>query len=96
MTSFRPLRLDLDEVCGYFRRTMDAHSQQQDKLDDRLQPVEPEDFGSAVRSSRDEIQKYENIGKNLLSITARMGRADHQKLGIVRSWLVLPIFCPLY
>ena len=70
----RPLhRLDMDEVCGYFHRTMDAHSQQQDKLDDRLQPVHPEDFGSAVRSSEEQLHKYENIGEYLLRSAVRAG-----------------------
>lgn len=60
-------RLDLDEVCGYFHRTMAAHSEQEDKLDDRLQPVNPADFGSAARSSQEQLDKYESIGMEAVS-----------------------------
>ncbi|XP_037093480.1 UDP-N-acetylhexosamine pyrophosphorylase-like [Pollicipes pollicipes] len=60
-------RLDLDEVCGFFKRTTEAQSADQAKLDDRLQPVHSDDFGSVVRSSPEQLRLYENLGLEAVS-----------------------------
>lgn len=53
----------MEEVCGYFRRTMSAQAQDQAKLDDRLHPVPDEVFGSAEHTPADQLRHYEKLGE---------------------------------
>ena len=46
----------------FYRRTLGTAGDQE-KLDDRLQPVPPEVFGSVVRSSETQLQHYRRTGE---------------------------------
>jgi len=54
--------LDLEEVCGYFKRAMSGQSEEQGKLDDRLQPIPADAFGSVARSTTEQLRRYRDIG----------------------------------
>ncbi|XP_059469141.1 UDP-N-acetylhexosamine pyrophosphorylase [Neocloeon triangulifer] len=56
------LNLKLEEVTQFFKRTMSFSSTDQKKLDDRLQPVADDVYGSALRTNEDKLELYENIG----------------------------------
>jgi hypothetical protein len=53
----------LEEVTGFFKRTISSASVDQEKLDDRLQPVPSEIYGSVVRTNEKLLKYYEEIGK---------------------------------
>ncbi|KAF4525141.1 hypothetical protein B566_EDAN005083 [Ephemera danica] len=52
----------LEEVTSYFRRTIDSVNEDDEKLDDRLQPVPNEVYGSIVRTSPEKLKQYESVG----------------------------------
>jgi len=62
--------LNLEEVTGFFKRTVSSHASvdQQQKLDDRLQPVPSEVYGSVLRTNEKLLKHYEDIGNKIYKI----------------------------
>ncbi|KAE8751566.1 hypothetical protein FOCC_FOCC001813 [Frankliniella occidentalis] len=59
--------VDVEEVCAYFARTVRTLEEQQQKLDDRMQPIPPELSGSLQRSSPQELETYRAEGLGLIA-----------------------------
>ncbi|XP_037076480.1 UDP-N-acetylhexosamine pyrophosphorylase-like isoform X2 [Pollicipes pollicipes] len=58
--------IDLPEVNAFYRSTLEE-AEDQEKLDDRLKPVPADVFGSVVRSSPEELQRYNDVGLEAVS-----------------------------
>ncbi|XP_066967501.1 UDP-N-acetylhexosamine pyrophosphorylase isoform X7 [Macrobrachium rosenbergii] len=54
--------LDLDETCGFFKRTVASLNEEQTKLDERMQPIPAEMHGSVTRTPLEKINDYEEAG----------------------------------
>ncbi|XP_065343095.1 UDP-N-acetylhexosamine pyrophosphorylase-like protein 1 [Cloeon dipterum] len=60
--------LNLEEVTRFFKRTISSIPNEEEKLDDRLQPVPEEFFGSAIRTNEKLLQRYEHIGLEKIAL----------------------------
>ena len=58
-------RINFAEVTDFFRYTMDKADKDEEKLDERLQPIPPELHGAVTRTSSDLLRHYDNLGNNL-------------------------------
>jgi hypothetical protein len=56
--------LKLEEVTRFFKRTMSVNTDEQQKLDDRMEPVPNEVYGSVLRTNEKLLKHYEDLGKN--------------------------------
>lgn len=54
--------LDLEEVCGFYKRTVSSLNEEQTKLDERMQPIPAEMHGSVTRTPLEKITNYEEAG----------------------------------
>jgi len=59
--------LDLQEVCGFFKRTVSNVSSDQQKLDERMQPIPSDLYGSVTRTQLEKIGDYEESGLHEVS-----------------------------
>lgn len=58
------LRLNLEEVCRYFKRTVASVNEEQDrKLDEQMEPIPSAMHGAITRTKLSDLQRYEEIGK---------------------------------
>lgn len=55
--------LDLEEVCGFYKKTVASLNDEQTKLDERMQPIPAEMHGSVTRSPLEKISQYEDTGE---------------------------------
>ncbi|MCL4130005.1 UNVERIFIED_CONTAM: hypothetical protein GTU68_032225 [Idotea baltica] len=61
-------RLNLEEVCRYFKRTVSGVNEEQDrKLDEQMEPIPASMHGAVTRTKLQELQQYEDIGLNEVS-----------------------------
>ncbi|XP_071439437.1 UDP-N-acetylhexosamine pyrophosphorylase [Hetaerina americana] len=54
--------INMRDVTTFFKRTTDSLNEDQEKLDDRLQPVPSEIYGSAAQTSKEKLKIYQNEG----------------------------------
>jgi hypothetical protein len=52
----------MSEVIDFFRHTIEASSDEEEKLDEHLQPIPPELHGSVTRTSPELLRHYEHLG----------------------------------
>lgn len=55
-------RMDMGEICGYFKRTISSVNEETEKLDERMQPIPTEMYGSVTRTSLEKIKDFEDAG----------------------------------
>jgi hypothetical protein len=56
-------RINFAEAIEFFRHTMEAADKDEEKLDERLQPIPPELHGAITRTSPELLRHYENLGE---------------------------------
>ncbi|KAB7504496.1 UDP-N-acetylhexosamine pyrophosphorylase [Armadillidium nasatum] len=55
--------INFEEVCHYFKRTVDGVNEDQDKkLDEQMEPIPSSMHGAVTRTKLSELQRYEDIG----------------------------------
>ncbi|XP_045125416.1 UDP-N-acetylhexosamine pyrophosphorylase-like isoform X2 [Portunus trituberculatus] len=54
--------LNLEEVCGFYKRTVSSLNEEQTKLDERMQPIPANMHGSVTRTPLEKITNYEEAG----------------------------------
>lgn len=54
------------EVTDVFRYTMEKADKDEEKLDERLQPIPTELHGAVTRTSQDLLRRYDDLGNDLL------------------------------
>jgi len=59
--------VNIPEVIGMFKKTVENMSVDQQKLDDRMKPIPAELYGAVSRSSNELLMKYEQIGLEQIS-----------------------------
>lgn len=59
--------INIEEVCGYFKRATESMTESQEKLDDRLKPIPSHLYGAFSRTSRELLLSYENAGLREIS-----------------------------
>ncbi|KAK2724924.1 hypothetical protein QYM36_001397 [Artemia franciscana] len=59
--------LNLDEVTGYFKDAFLTTTKIAEKVDDRLEAIPQDLYGSVVRSTKEELTAYEKIGLEAVS-----------------------------
>lgn len=55
--------INFEEVTDMFQKTISETNEDNEKLDDRLQPIPSEIHGSITRTSPEKLKLYENEGK---------------------------------
>lgn len=56
-------RLNLEEVCRYFKRTISGTNEEQDrKLDEQMEPIPSSMHGAITRTKLSELERYEELG----------------------------------
>lgn len=55
--------IDFDEVTSYFERAMQNIDTTNQKLDDIMQPLSTEQYGSVSRTDTDTLKSYNNEGR---------------------------------
>jgi len=59
--------INFAEVTDFFRYTMDKADKDEEKLDERLQPIPPELHGAVTRTSSDLLRHYDNLALDEIS-----------------------------
>ncbi|CAG5120357.1 unnamed protein product, partial [Candidula unifasciata] len=54
--------IDLQEAVRYFKEAEKTLNEESEKIDDHLEPLEPDACGSVTQSSQEVLDKYRNIG----------------------------------
>ncbi|KAG0728804.1 UDP-N-acetylhexosamine pyrophosphorylase [Chionoecetes opilio] len=54
--------LNLEEVCGFYQRTVHSLNEEHTKLDERMQPIPANMHGSVTRTPLEKITNYEEAG----------------------------------
>jgi len=59
--------IDMQEVCGYFKRTAETMNHCTEKLDNKMKPLEESQCGAVVKSSDRELANYANASYEEIS-----------------------------
>jgi hypothetical protein len=59
----------MSEVIDFFRHTIEASADEEEKLDEHLQPIPPELHGSVTRTSPELLRHYEHLGILLILLS---------------------------
>lgn len=62
MFLFFLLSINLNEVIEFFRHTINSAHDEEEKLDEHLQPIPPELHGAVTRTSPELLKHYELLG----------------------------------
>ncbi len=81
--------LDLEEVTEYFHRTVSTLNEATELLDDKMEPLDPSQCGSVLRTTPAEAEQYrrlsyERIAGGKLAILLLAG-GQGTRLGVRRS-----------
>jgi UDP-N-acetylglucosamine/UDP-N-acetylgalactosamine diphosphorylase len=55
----------LAEVTEFFRHTIASANEEEEKLDEHLQPIPPELHGAITRTSPELLRHYEHLGERI-------------------------------
>lgn len=59
--------INIPDVLFCFKRALDSHNEDQEKLDDRMKPIPSHLYGAVSRTSPDLLKNYENEGLQQIS-----------------------------
>lgn len=54
----------MEEVIEFFRHTIASANDEEEKLDEHLQPIPPELHGAVTRTSPELLRHYEQLGNH--------------------------------
>lgn len=62
----------MKEAIDFFRHTMESANDEEEKLDEHLQPIPPELHGAVTRTSPELLRHYEQLGTKLVPWLRRL------------------------